>query len=81
MDNFITKTVYHTSQNQLRTGGRFVDGRGPLEFRQGNLLYLNHPEKSGLNDFQGEEEILENNIRVGSHWYKGRLLIPATSRN
>jgi len=54
----------------------FLGGRGPLEFQQGNLQYRNHPEKNEFDDFKGEEEVLENGVRAGFHWYRGNLMIP-----
>ena len=59
---------------------RFVGGRGPTEFREGNLQYINQPDarKNEFRDFRGEERILEGGVQVGSHWYRGGLLIPET---
>jgi hypothetical protein len=59
-------------------GKEFIGGRGSLEFRQGNLQYFNHPEGDEFDEFEGEEEILENDVPVGFHRYHGNLLIPRT---
>lgn len=54
---------------------QFIGGRGLLSFREGNLLYLNHPEKNEFQDFHGWEEVIENGVQLGFHWYRGLLLL------
>jgi len=67
-----------TALLQTYEAKEFVGGRGPLEFQQGNLRYLNHLKKNEFDDFEGEEEVLEDGVQVGFHWYRGLLLIPRT---
>ena len=66
--------------NQNYKAKEFTGGRGPLQFKQGNLEYHNHPDpgKKGFDDFKGEEEVLEDGVQSGFHWYRGQLLIPKT---
>ncbi|MDO8633415.1 MAG: DUF5680 domain-containing protein [Candidatus Wildermuthbacteria bacterium] len=70
-----------TALRQTYNAGEFVGGRGPREFSQGgDIFYINDPdpEKNDFREFRGEERILEGGARVGSHWYRGGLLIPET---
>lgn len=54
----------------------FLGGRGPDEYKEGSLVYQNHPTKNDFGDFQGEEKILDDGALAGFHWYRGMLLLP-----
>lgn len=64
-----------TALQECYISKEFVGGRGPLEFRQGNLAYLNHPEKNEFKDFYGYEEVIEDGVQLGFHWYRGQSLL------
>ena len=70
---FLKEALQHTYETK-----QFIGGRGPLEFQQGDLCYVNEPKKNECSDFEGEEKVFVNGVQVGFHWYRGLLLIPGT---